>query len=689
MRIPPHEFGYDTTSPPNFGGGLRGMLAMHRWLLDNTNLRHAGGYTTSTNVWGTGNSSIPGGLFAQLWSMGFGVSIFDNSTVQDGSRGSPRKGAGETDAAAVRDRANTNAPSFARAVVYVDNEDNNAQTFANLVQYYRELFGWLERQPPDQVRIRPGLYAKSWVAKALLAEFPYLYLCDVQYPCHQPLPQCWDVPSSRNPYNTSDPYSMVRGTGGSITFQPGGPNALPASLSDSAGRPLPPAASGRGPKRPWFAWPTVFQFEGTNRAPLATGTQTAVVAGTPEAFSFQRSWAWSVDCESALVDDPAYPSVSPRLALSQGPPVLMARVDRVAPPVDQTRQGRRTISQMVPAGVGPMLTENPSASGNPAPGGRPAWIQAASDLLLVTPRLIGFELILETHRLERNILKPVAMAISDPPTGLLFPVHSPWGVTAPTLKEAFLFTVANDGSLVASRGAPSSTSVWPSVVHSSKSVHQYSQLAVTHRGDQSVDVFYIGADRALHTAWWNSSLAWPSRTDQPIGSPDALLPTTNLAAMSPDQNTLLVFGIGYDLRLQLAVWTNPGPWVGPAAVGRDDELLAAHTDLAVVWNPRQNVCEVIAVGNDLTLCLYQVARNPGGWTTSKPRSILFTAPVGANRLASTAPNPFGDLGLAIAGNQRIAVAVFSDNAGALARSASTDTAGSGSGATWADLPAPP
>ena len=646
------------------------VLAMHRWLLEHTNLRHAGGYTTNV-----ARSWHP--VFEDVWLQGFGLSIFDASTIQTGGGGPRSVADGERDARGVRDHARAVIPSFSRGVVYIDNEDNSA-AFGNLLDYYRGLFLWLEQQKPDQVGIRPGLYVKLWWALPLLAEFPYLYLCDVQYNRGALLPGVhgdWDdVSNPQNPFNvTFDPVSVSQ-TATGIQLLPSRKSALPAPATARQGRMSPAAQGRRGPTRDWFAWPSIYQFEGSNRTAPAAGPQTVTLGGATRTINFRGNWG--VDYESTLVDDPAFPSVSPRLTLSPGSPSFLARLDRVVPPPDEPRQARRTIALFSPSGRDgsfdslPDPTDPPRPSGNVSAGSRAGWLRSPNQVVLVTPRRVGFDLRLETHRLEAGAFKPVAASIATAPPGRRLPAHAPWAAAARTGTDAHVFVAAEDGTLLTSRAAPAATA-WPNLaVQAERIVHQYSQLVVCTRGGWSVDAFFIGADRALHTSWWNEGSTWPSGTNQPIGNPEALLPTSNLAALSPDPTTILVFGVGFDLHLHLARWSSPGPWVGPTPIGGDDELLAAHGDIAAAWNPARLTCEVLAVTNDLGLCLYQFSSTGTSWVATGPRFPVFTPDV-TTPVSPSAANPFGDVAMSL-GTRRVIAAVFAEPASSVAKWRSSD-----------------
>src|SRR5204862_3798835 len=184
--------------------------------------------------------------------------------------------------------------------------------------------------------------------------------------------------------------------------------------------------------------------------------------------------------------------------------------------------------QPAPPQVGPYAAavEHLAATGLVAPGLGPQWLAAGADHFLVTPRRVGFDLQLESHRLVAGTLQPVANAILAPPGGAHVPLATRWVAAARTAGDAHVFTVADDGTLLTSHANPSAPQWPPLEAHAERGVHQYSELTASVRGGSNVDVFFIGADRALHTAWWNPARPWPARTDHAIGPPESLLPTT-------------------------------------------------------------------------------------------------------------------------------------------------------------------
>lgn len=403
----PNQIRPPTRKQPGLADGPH-TEAMLLWVFTRTNLRILGGYTTIAE-WRSVAS-----VFEHSWSAGWGLSLFDQSgfggrghltyyayeTVElMNADGTPRAvrsvrvtsngfrgdeggrvqvydpvldahghqvwygrlrevveanhppgalithseanaATGASDAHRFMKNAADLVPEMRRFVLYVDNESSSSTDFNRLVQYYTALFSWLETQPPGGVSIRPGLYGHLNVIGELLKEFPYLYVCDVAYPVS---------PDPKRPALDQD--SLNHGPSGlAVEFVASGHNMIP--LGESAPpRNLVGAAgpSSRGPKKPWLTWPAVFQWQGDNPAPLSRRVER--VPGSPLDIRF-NGLTWYVDYESALVDDPAYPSVSPRMAActtGQGE-FLIAEILRASTGLENGREGTlRTLSVAGPS----------------------------------------------------------------------------------------------------------------------------------------------------------------------------------------------------------------------------------------------------------------------------------------------------------------------------------------------------
>ncbi len=723
MRLVPIAYGLDSTAaftataPPTATAADR-VRAAFGFLRERTNLRIAGSYDTSTGV-----AFHP--VMADLWRAGWGLSIFDNfdgvlrllrggggmDTDSDGplvevaphggrqfvrrsGRPFPRtfptaaEGRAQADAVVARSAAAPFA-DLERAVIYIDNEDSNLvdrtvtikpegtddvrRTFAgfnNLLDYYRAMLRRLEQQPPGVVRIRAGFYAHLNVATALLAEFPYLYICDAAYAAGKGNTQL-------------DPGTTMR-TGNRLDWIVNNHNAIPQTTPRNM---MPPARQGRGPTAPWRLWPAVFQYEGDNNAALFPGRETYRYGATDYRIEFipitpaNPAGNWKIDHESSLVDDPAYPSVSPRIAATSGDWVRLALLDRATPESQQAQlpESRERTGMLRMVAVperGQPDQQDPAANPDPAqpalvePGVRPVWLTSPGKALVVSMRRTrgGYGATLQAHRLINGVLSPSAADLldrADAPRA-----QTRWTGAACDDEVAAIFLAQVDGTLRVTRAAPEAAR-WPAAeLVAARLVHPYSQLSAGRRASQSVDAFFIDGDCRLHTAWWDRRRARSGHRQIGTG-PDELLPTTALSAVSPDidANTVLVFGVGYDLQLCVAYWSAAtGIWSPPHPVGAQDiadNRLCPHTDLAAAWNPHLGVVEVLAVTDDLRLCVYQL-RNRGGWDATARRSIVFTPTSPGSRtvpdISLAAPNPYSDLSLAFGGpvnnRYRLMAAVF-------------------------------
>jgi hypothetical protein len=86
-------------------------------------------------------------------------------------------------------------------------------------------------------------------------------------------------------------------------------------------------------------------------------------------------------------------------------------------------------------------------------------------------------------------------------------------------------------------------------------------LAVSARTPNNLDVFWIDANRALHTAYWSATKPWATRVITSAGMPPI---GGNVASVSRNSSDLDVFFIGSDGHLYTSYW-HGGGW-GTAAI---------------------------------------------------------------------------------------------------------------------------
>jgi hypothetical protein len=687
---------------------------MFAWVFQNTNLTIAGGYTTSASWRGAT-------IFEVAWLAGWGLSLFDNSGFRQGGHMSffaydpdgnkldthqipdtilqnnsrvpnpasnhilikhlASKSDGENDARHAMQVATSQAtPNLARAVIYLDNESPpDPSDFSSLLDYYRGFFGWLETQPAGNVTIRPGIYGHLNAIAPLLQDFPYLYVIDAAYARGALLDNL-----DRTSLNPA-PFGLA------VEFISSAHNLIPQT--EGRNKIAAASSSNRGPGHEWLLWPTGFQWEGTNWGPLSSVPRLQQWEGSRFPISFNAG-TWSVDYETALVDDPAYPSVSPRLAAGMktaNGSIPLALILRNSTGVKDGRQGSVkycSVSPPSPVNAAALPASQPS----PSPDHRPMWVSSPSHSVLVIPRRDQWHLVLETQELVGSSLVSRCKNIVSSSTPLA--IHTRWAVAASDDQTAVLFCATPDGSLMQSRSAVDS-STWPAVqTLGTTLVHHYSSLGITSRIGQSVDVFFIDGNRVLHTAYWN--LQGPGH--QVIGrKPDELLPTSAIAACSPASDTIVVATVGYDLQLHVACWTTKGNkyWIEPYAVGTVDHLLCAHTDLAMAWNPSSQKVEVLATTNDLKICLYQLKEDPAThrWLPDNNIRAIFDNPLASlvqgvgisGHMGDVSPNPFGDLILSFSSSaQRLIGSVFNFPPGLTKAAIFSSPAGSAppSNPTW-------
>lgn len=576
-------------------------------------------------------------------------------------------GMGSSDAESYMRNAMSVLPHLSRFVLYVDNESPppaNAD-FDFLLDYYKGFYSWLETQPAGTVTMRPGIYAHLEVLGNLLKEFPYLYVVDDNY---------WGAGAggknldskSLNPRPPSGlRREFVSSTNNAIPF----PSTYQRNLVKAA------STGTRGPKWDWLIWPTVWQWQGDNTAPLTNTPRAEKVDSFPIQFNPPRAQTWKVDYESALVDDPAYPNVSPRIAaISNGSAFCVVRLDRISNGAADGRCGTifafRISSGATPSWV-PLTYSWPYNSYSPDI--RPFWLASPKGQVLTTARRDNWNLLLSTQEWMPTGLEPRHSNVlsAGGPTS----IHSRVAGAAYDDDHAGILTALPTGELYVTQTERQSNQ-WlaPRLIDSKtpRLVHPYSQLVASSRRGSSLDAFFIDGARVLHTARLDSN-GW---SHQAIDTDyDRLLPTTAISACSPRPDAIFVTGVGYDLKLNVFNWTSKGGnrWMQPYEIGANTDLLCAHTDLAAAWNPITRNVEVLATANDATLCWYDLHENPqtskwelagsriliGSPSDSIVRSMPKVQRQGGTMFGNVAPNPFGDLILNFLNKgQRLIGAVF-------------------------------
>src|SRR5438477_8430341 len=116
--------------------------------------------------------------------------------------------------------------------------------------------------------------------------------------------------------------------------------------------------------------------------------------------------------------------------------------------------------------------------------------------------------------------------------------------------------------------------------------HPFTNIESIYLPGESVDVFFIGSNGLLYVTTWPikpDSKDWPAQQDsvlpdqKPVRNRSAILPGTSIPAVTSLSQHKLVFTVGRDFHLQMAVFTKGGKWTPVTPIGRENERLFAHT----------------------------------------------------------------------------------------------------------------
>jgi hypothetical protein len=198
----------------------------------------------------------------------------------------------------------------------------------------------------------------------------------------------------------------------------------------------------------------------------------------------------------------------------------------------------------------------------------------------------------------------------------------------------------------------------PYINHRSHPLHPFSSLAVATRGGDTFDTFFINRDGLLTTANWARWFTdpWPGfQVQPPLESSPGLLPGGALAAVSSQPSNVMVFGVGRDLRLGVAVFINGNGWGALMPVGQPQDLLGAHTRLAA-HAPTPDTIEVAALTDTGRLVVYGFSLS-GTTLTPGQRQVVDDPPDSTGDSPASEPgaplvpadgyriNPFTDLSI--------------------------------------------
>ena len=164
----------------------------------------------------------------------------------------------------------------------------------------------------------------------------------------------------------------------------------------------------------------------------------------------------------------------------------------------------------------------------------------------------------------------------------------------------------------------------------------FSHLAAVSRNPDQLDLFAVGQDGGVYTAWWNSAGGWQPAAGWALLFSDTR-PFSHLAAVSRNPDQLDLFAVGQDGGVYTAWWNSAGGWQPAAgwALLFSDTRPFSHL-AAVSRNPDQ--LDLFAVGQDGGV--YTAWWNSaGGWQPAAGWALLFSDTRPFSHLAAVSRNP--------------------------------------------------
>jgi hypothetical protein len=199
---------------------------------------------------------------------------------------------------------------------------------------------------------------------------------------------------------------------------------------------------------------------------------------------------------------------------------------------------------------------------------------------------------------------------SWPSIGGFFPSAAPLAVTARSDDNVDLFVIGNDGSVRTSwwregEGWSGTEDDWSSLTGFFPA---RAPVAAVSRAPENIDVFAIGNDGRVHTAWWRAGENWSgidadANGDGQLdrnGAWDSLggsfAPGTAVAAVSRSSENIDLFAVGDDGRVYTAWWRAGEGWSGSTWDSLGGSF-APGTAVAAVSRSRDNI-DLFGVDDD-------------------------------------------------------------------------------------------
>jgi hypothetical protein len=624
--------GVDKRDLPRTGRPLTANPSWMGTLIANSNLTFTGAYVTGPALSGqgitpsdfTGSSKAISRAWmpnmATLTGQGWGAAFFYVGYSVGGGEPAPATGVdtarGTLHGRHLRTIITALGPSFAGAVVFIDNEDSTSTTLpSTLIDYYNGLFTEMVRPDPNLACCRPGLYGHGDPLTTMLRSRNELYLWDV-----------W--------LDTGSTTTTVAPFGA----------GLPLTV-DATTRPL--KAYGVAPTTPgaqgFVTWSLGRQFRFyTGKMPQTAFTP----PGSTATWTPIDTW----DYDSCFVRNPAFPEAEPRIA--------------VIP-----RAGQRLLvaGTFVPARAGPPMAPPMSQLTSLATGGSTAIPFAtgvtaepdAPSALFDAGNAVGLCTILNGGALGVGSLSPSGTwtAIDTMPgaTPAIRRIRS-LAACGRTNTESTVFYVGADNLIYVKR--KQGTSPWEDAAAiNNTTLHPFSRMVACARGSTVLELYYIDSAGLLTNSFFivGGASTWPAFPGANVETSPSLLADGALAIIAPTADTVLVFGVGLDLRLAFAAFVQGQGFSGVLGIGAAQDLIAAHTRLAVN-KVNDTTIEVAALTDAGAAAIYQFVRSGSTWTP-QPRTVMADPPAVAGAIPAVPAgavvqpangfriNPYGDLAL--------------------------------------------
>ena len=643
--------GFDSINPPappNASG-----LAAIQWLNElyiHSNLHFTGMYLAgpipagTVNADFTGSSRLPGraswvgypgprgppGVLTDMVLQGWGVVFWYVGLSVTGGESAP---AGLTEARArqlgglhgrhIKKLIFERGADFAGCTVMVDNEDPNGRELGSaMIEYYNTMFQEMRTAgPAPWGAVRPGLYAHPSQVAKLIPQNPDLFVWTVQLGSRNILP------------NEPEPFEQVD-SGRTVRRIPHHNRITGMELAEPTWH-MPAVAPDVVPPPPTqnITLPiqslTIDALQvGRVRTALPLGgqliwyqdqqhpyraqrmpTQALNKVRTPRCTHDTLEPASNWDFDFSLVRNPCFPIGSPRFYLFLPSKIcgfysketlsmrifqkIENRTEELAPPTSDLFAAEAPLiplsnTELLTLGQSGLLMTS-AVSGTP-----PVWapFQALSNPSTAVPGM--------------RRLRAFSAAAREP-------------------TDIHLFYISDQNTIISRRRLAGAWS--DAVIVLGEPVHPFSNIASSHRGPGSVDIFYINASGALHTAWWtfdhSQTGPWPSTTNQRLplaANPPALYPGTAIASVSPAPSDLLVFVIGLDLHLYMHSFIVPS-WAASLTILGNDTFVLSHSQLSVLATSFTNV-RVAAMNDRGDVCVFEVTKSGGGSWVASTRVIV-------------------------------------------------------------------